>query len=481
MMKPTLIRDPQTPESSGSSVTSAPRRKTGSKPPQQAGSWMKTVGLWTGGITLVGLIAASLRPSPLLVEVAYVEQGSLQITIDEEGRTRVKERFVISAPVTGRLQRIEFEPGDPVTAGERLAQIDPLPFEASIQTLLAQVQEWQAQQQGVETLRPKTEAIAQARSQIALTQALVQARKAEVDQAAAALEQAQRERQRAQDLEGAGVLAREERELAELEESLRLKEWETAQQQMQAAQAQVAMAEADLTLLQSEQEDPDYLLEVYGSRIAALEAELTRLQDDAARTEIRAPVGGQILRVWQESTQVVTAGTPLLEIGDPQDLELVVDVLSQDALQIQPGDPVWIDLGAEQTVLAAEVIRIEPAAFTKISALGVEEQRVNVIADLVDPESLPLSWGDGYRLDLQIGIWEASDVLKVPTSALFRCDGIWCVFTVVDERAQPQPVEIGPRNDQEAVVVQGLSVGDPVILYPSEQVEAGIRVDWGEH
>ncbi len=460
-------------------VTEAPHppAQVSSTARQKSGSWLKPLAFWGGGLVLVGLTVLSLQPSPIPVEVAAVDQGPLRVTVDEEGRTRVRERFIISAPVSGRLQRIEWDPGDQVEVGDLLAQLDPLPFNTSIQSLQAQLQEFQAQQRGVETLRPKPETLQQAQTRITAAQSLLQAREAEVEQASAALEQAQRERERSQELEEAGVLSREERELAELTETTRQKELERAQQQFQVAETDVAVAQADLEVLQAEQTDPDYLLEVYGSRIEAIEAELTRLQDDAARTDIRSPVRGQILNVMQESAQVVTEGTTLLEIGDPQDLELVVDVLSQDALQIEPGDPVWMELEPGQPIQIAQVSRVEPSAFTKVSALGVEEQRVNVIADLVSLSDIPLAWGDGYRVDVQIGILEEEAVLKVPTSALFRCEMAWCVFKVNEGRAKQQLLQLGPRNDREAVVLEGLTAGETVILYPSEQVEDGIRVE----
>ncbi len=460
------------------SPPSIPEAPHPSPPPQRRSSrsWLRSLAGLTGGCLFLGAVYFLLIPAPLRVEVAYVERGSMRVTVNEEGRTRVKDRYIVSAPLTGRLQRIQWEPGDWVEAEELLAQIDPLPLDTSIQTRQAELQAWQAQQQGVETLRPKREAIHQAQARIEAAQAQLQAAAAQQSRAQANLQQAERETHRSRALEESGALSREQREQAELEETVRLQEWQVAQHQLRSAQAQVTMAEADLALLEAEQQDPDYLLQVYGARMAALEAELLRLQDDLDRTQIHSPITGQVLRVIEEDGRMVAAGTPLLELGNPQQSELVIDVLSQEALQIEPGDPVWVEQQPGQWILAAQITRVEPAAFTKVSALGVEEQRVNVIADWADQNPRPVPWGDGYRVDVQIGVWEESEVLKIPVSALFRCQSAWCVFRVESGIVRQQHIQVGPRNPREVVVLQGLTIDTPVILYPAEQVEDGRRV-----
>lgn len=419
------------------------------------------------GIALATAIALVLllRPTPVEVEVGRVEQGKLQVTVNAEGMTRVRERYILAAEVTGHLDRITLDEGDVVEARDIVARIDPLPHTTAVQEALGRLAEWRAQRAGVETQRPKTAALAQARSRIAAAQANQRQVEARVTQTQAALAQAQRDRQRAQYFAETGVISRQAREQAELNERTKIAEHNAALQAAQAARSEVAVAQKALTLLQAEQSDPDYLLKVYNARIASVEAELARLQDEAQRTEMRSPVRGQVLRVLQRSAQVVSEGTPLLELGDPTKLELVVDVLSSDAERVAVGNAMQVTSGTTQ--LAGRVRRVEPSAFTKISALGVEEQRVNIIGDIDAPTVL----GDGYRVDVQIVVWEKPDVIQVPLSALFRCDRAWCVFVVNNDKAERRTVTTGQRSDTTAEIQQGLTAGELVILHPTEQIE----------
>jgi HlyD family secretion protein len=252
----------------------------------------------------------------------------------------------------------------------------------------------------------------------------------------------------------------------------REQERRAAQQQVESAIAAINAAQNAQQILRAEQQDPDYLLDVYQAEMASAEAELARLADEARRTDITAPTGGRVLRVMEASARFVTAGTPLLEVGDPGQLEIVIDVLSSDAVKIEPGDRIHLNQWGGDETLLATVTYLEPSAFTKVSALGVEEQRVNVIANFSN-STVPL--GDSYRVDTQIVIDENPDALIVPISALFPCDPGTCVFVVANHRAQPTPVEIGLRNTFDAEVVNGLVAGDTVIAYP-EAVEAGDRV-----
>lgn len=425
------------------------------------------------GLGVVGLVAVAFRPAPLAVDVEPVERGGLRVTVGAEGKTRLRDRFVISAPVAGRLARVTLEAGDTVERDAVVARLDPLPLDAAVREAQARLTEWQAQRQGVATLRPKPEALAQGQARVRAAQAAQREAEARVEKAQAALEQSRRDLQRAQRLEAVGVIAREGRETAALTETTRAKEFEATQLEVQRAAAEVWAAQAALAVLEAQRRDPDYLLDVYSARIASVEAELARLRDEAVRTEIHAPVRGQVLRVLEEHERVVAAGTPLLELGNLSEIELVVDVLSTDAVKVQPGAIVLIEhWGGDQT-LQARVRRVEPAAFTKISALGVEEQRVNVIADF---SQMPVLLGDGYRVEAHIVVWEGEAVLKVPVSALFRCADAWCVFTVVDGRARRQQVAIGQRSGFEAKVRHGLTAGNVVIVHPTEQVADGKRV-----
>lgn len=425
------------------------------------------------GLAIATLLVVALRPAPVAVDVGQVEQGNLQVTVDEEGKTRVRSRYVISTPIAGRLNRIELDPGDAIQEGDRVAQIDPLPTDTRVRTAQARLRELQAQRAGVETQRPKQAALDQAQARIRTAQAQQRQAEARVEQAEAALDQARRDRQRAQELAESGAISRQERESAELAETTRTRELETTRREVDAARAEVAAAQQALNLLQAEQQDPDYLLDVYDAQIAAVQAELANLADEADRTDVPSPVTGQVLRVLEESARYVEAGTQLLEVGNTQGLELVIDVLSTDAVNIQPGDAVLIEHWGGNEPLQAQVRYVEPSAFTKVSALGVEEQRVNVIADFSDP---PASLGDGYRMDARIVVWEGQDVLKTPLSALFRCRDAWCTFVIENGTATQRQLELGHRSNFEAEVTDGLQAGDDVILYPTEQVRDGTRV-----
>ena len=243
------------------------------------------------------------------------------------------------------------------------------------------MQELQAEIVGVETRRPKQAALIQAEARIRAAEAKRRETEAEIEKAEAALEQARRDRIRAQDLEARGAISRQQREEADLLETSRTRELKAVQRQLEGAIAEVAAAQEALSILQSEQRDPDYLVDAYRAQIAAVEAELINLADEASRTEIQAPVAGHVLRVLQESARFVEAGAPLIELGDPSNLELVIDVLSTDAVKVQPDASILIEHWGGESVLMAKVRYVEPAAFTEVSALGVEEQRVNIIGD----------------------------------------------------------------------------------------------------
>jgi len=421
------------------------------------------------------LLAWAFRPVPIRVEVGRVSVGALQVTVNAEGKTRVRDRFVITALANGHLDRITLNEGDLVQPGMVLAHLDPLPLNSSVQEALGRLAEWRAQRAGVATLRPKPESLEQSRTRIQKAEADQMQAEAKVAQAQASLQQSRRDRDRALQLETSGAISRKDREAAELTETTRLKELEAAQLAARAAASDVDVAKAAVAVLQKEQTDPDYLIRVYDARIASTEAELSSLQQEANRTEIKAPVKGRVLRILQKSAQFVSDGTPLLEIGDTSSLELVIDVLSSDAVTIKPGNPIAVESSSTAQPLRAVVRRIEPAAFTKVSALGVEEQRVNVIGAFVEPSR---SLGDAYRVEVKIVTWEAKNVLKVPLSALFRCEQSWCVFVAKDGKAHRQSIAIAHRNDGEAEVQHGLRSGDLVILHPTENIDEGKAIAW---
>lgn len=429
-----------------------------------------------GGLAVAGAAIALFRPTSTAVELETVQRGELEVLVVEEGRTRVRDRFEISAPVAGRMQRLMLDEGDSIEAGQVVAQIDPLPLTSEVRSLVARIEEMQAERSGVETLRPKAEALSQAEARIRAAQAAEAEAAARVREMEERLEQARKERQRAESLYQDGAIALQSLEDAQLEETTRAQSLEVARRTLDRAKAEVSAARDQFQQLQAEQQDPDYLLKVYDARIRSLEAELANLLDREGRADIRSPASGQVLRIQQQSEQFVEAGTPLLEVGNLNQLELVVDVLSSDAVQINSGDLVRIEQwggGLDTPSLTGHVRRIEPSAFTKVSALGVEEQRVNVIVEL---NEIPTNLGDRYRAEAQIVVWQAADVLKVPIGALFRCDEGWCVFRVYNNQAHRTPIEIGRRNQLEAQVRQGLDLGEQVILYPSESIRDGTKV-----
>jgi HlyD family secretion protein len=385
---------------------------------------------WTllGLAAMVAVVAAvvsgriTLPESAIEVESATVTRGPLTVTVDEEGQTRVKDRYVVAAPVGGRVARIAVREGDSVSKGDILARIFPTPED------------------------PRTVEVS--RGRLAAAEARQIEGAAQVERTRAAHAQAARDLVRTDDLVDAGVTSQDSLEQARLAATV-------ARQQLEMSEAALSAVEAD---------------------VAAARAALVGVNPDASEgtaVVVRAPAPGRVFRVPQGSARVVQAGTPLVEIGDGAGLEVVVDVLSEDAVRIEPGNPVQIEEWGGETALRGTVRLLEPEAFTKLSALGVEEQRVNIVVDLVDP---PTSLGAGYRLEARIVTWTDENVVRVPTSALFQQDDTWALFLVQAERAVRRPVRIGHRASDSAEILEGVEEGDRVILYPSAVVDDGVLV-----
>lgn len=424
-------------------------------------------------LALAGL-AFALRPRALSVTTQRVSFGPLAQTVEAEAKTRVKERYVVAAPVSGRALRLLWKEGDSVQSGALVARIDPLPANAAVQQALAQIQSLREEQSGIETLKPKAEAIAQGQARTASARASYEAARERVVAAQASYEQALRDEQRVAKLEASGYLPSAQLESARLARNAAQQSLRAAQRTADAAAAEVRAAQAAVAEIEAKRSDPEYLRGVYGAQIAAIEAQLRALEDQAARTSVRAPVTGVVLRVPQRSEQYVTAGTPLLEIGDRRSLEIVADVLSPDAVSMRPGNTVTVVRGAGEQHPRARVRLVEPAGYTKVSALGIEEQRVNVIADFVDP---PGALGDQYRLDVQIATWSAPHVLRVPLAALFRCEAQWCAFVVDANVVRRRVVRTGHQGDEFVEVLSGVRDGEAVVLHPSDQIRDGSRVE----
>ncbi|HEX5691254.1 MAG TPA: HlyD family efflux transporter periplasmic adaptor subunit [Roseiflexaceae bacterium] len=381
--------------------------------------------LMIGG--LVYAVVVAWRPAPIAVESARVSCGPLRVTIDAEGRTRVRNRYVVAAPVTGKLRRITLNRGDQVARDAIVAQLEPLPLTP---------------------LDPRQHAEAKAR--VAAAEQLQQEAEAGVTRARTDCEQAQRELTRATHLVESGDLARQEFE--------RIRNAaQTCQSQLSAAQFRARAAAAEIEI----------------ARAMLLAVQRTGQGGGNATVSVRAPIGGRVLRVLEESERVVQAGAPLLELSNTV-LEIVVDVLSTDAVKIKPGVAVLIEGWGGARALPARVRLIEPSGFTKVSALGIEEQRVNIIADFSEAD-VPL--GDGYRVEARIVYWEAQETVKVPLSALFRREEDWYVFVIEQDLARERRVIIGEHTAFEAEARQGLQEGEEVIVHPSNQVKAGIRIE----
>lgn len=382
------------------------------------------------------------RPRPLAVDVAAVTRGPLVVTVDEEGETRVRKRYVVAAPTSGRLLRIDLDEGDAVAAGAAVARIEPAP------------------------LGPRDLAAAQARLEAA--QAGERAAAARLGRAQAALAQAHRDAGRAEQLHRAGTLSDDAREKARLAETSAAREHEEAGHAVDAAVHEVEAARALLIAARAGAAGP---AEGQGGDGGA--AAGTPCAGSAPCVEAIAPVTGRVLRVLEESERIVLAGTPLVELGDPGEIEIVADLLSRDAVRVRPGARVLVDDWGGPEALEARVRRVEPSGFTKVSALGVEEQRVNVVADLLAHEP---RLGDGYRVEVRIVVWEAADVVQVPASALFRAGAEWAVFVVEGGRARERIVRVGEQGAFEAEVREGLAEGERVVLHPSDRLRDGARV-----
>jgi len=393
--------------------------------------------VWIAAAAALALVAWWLwRPRPIAVEVAPAQRGPLVVTVDEEGETRVRQRYVVAAPTSGRLLRIGLDEGDAVAAGDAVARIEPAP------------------------LGPR--ALAAAQAQLEAAQATERAATARMARAEAALTQAQRDASRAEQLHRAGTISDDAREKARLAETSAVREHEEARYAADAALHEIEAAQAVLIAAST-----------VGAPAGDGGASSTPCAGGTPCVEARAPVAGQVLRVLEESERIVVAGTPLLELGDPAALEIVSDLLSRDAVRVAPGARVLVEDWGGPGALEARVRRVEPSGFTKISALGVEEQRVNVVSDLVAPEP---RLGDGYRVEVRIVVWEGADVVQVPASALFRAGEDWAVFIVEGGRARQRIVQAGEQGTFEAEIREGLAEGETVILHPSDRLRDGARV-----
>jgi len=410
--------DPTSPPHQRSIAKTSARRRN-----RRTSRWIKRGILIAGALAVIGALVFAFLPKPVAVDVATTRRGPLEVTVGDDGRTRVRDRFVISAPTTGNLLRIELDPGAEVEAGVIVARI--LPPDPAV-------------------LDERSRAAAAAR----LTAALAHQRQADASivRARVARDSAVRDADRARKLVSQGAVTGFERDQAELAEDLAHTDVAQAELNRGAAAAEVVAARAAL-----------------GQKVGA----------SPESVSVVAPARGKVLRVLRDSAGPVAAGAPLLELGDLRAIEVVVDLLSSDAAQIAIGAPASIEAWGGERALSGRVREVEPSAFTHISALGIEEQRVNIILAIDAP---PPALGDGFRVEARIVIWRSDRVLAIPASAVVRYRDRWTVYTVEEGRAQLQPIDIGHRGQLEVEVLGGLADGAIVIVHPDDRIADGVRV-----
>lgn len=390
--------------------------------------------LWTLlGIGGVALSVWLLQPQPIAVEWGEVQQGPMSVRLREEGQTRVRERYRVSAPVAGQLERITLRPGDILYSGRTLlAGIHPSP-----PSMLDARQ------------------LPAAEAKLAAAQSLVERATTQLEQAQVTLEHARQQQRRAEALLADAAIAEEAFEEADNRLRIASKAQRIASFELEIATFEQRQAEAALLIAQPNADEPPQF------------------------HSLHAPIDGVILRLFEESATIVQPGTPLMEIGDLSDLEINIELLSSDAVRVIPGQPLVIHRWGGEKPLRGRVRRIEPAAFTKTSALGIDEQRVNVLGDFDEPLESLGRLGDGFRVEAEIVIWQSDSVLLVPAAALFRVPGGWGVFVIERGTIRERRVEIGQRNPNVAQVLTGLEPGEQVVVYPSDRVRDGAAARLG--
>jgi HlyD family secretion protein len=391
--------------------------------------WRRRITWFAVLLLIVAALGYGFRPLPRPVDTASATRASMQVAIEEEGKTRVIDRYIITAPVAGTTCRVDLDVGDSVEKNEVLVNINPLQSQA---------------------LDPRSRAEAEAR--VAAAEAALRAAEQNVDSAQADADLAGKELKRLGPLAEQGHVSQN-----------RL---DQAGAQKRSAVAALHSAEFAVDVAKHELEAARTALRYTGNRSSNPED----------MVQVLAPVGGRILKLQHECEGVVTRGEPLLEIGDTRSLEIETDVLSADAVKIKPGMPVLYERWGGEEALTGQVRRVEPVGFTKISALGVEEQRVLIISDITAPPGQWQTLGDGYRVESRFIIWEEQDVLQIPASALFRSDGQWTLFVVQDNKARRRAVKVGQRNGLSARILAGLTEGEAVITHPDDTIDDGVRV-----
>jgi HlyD family secretion protein len=389
--------------------------------------WLRRAVLTVVALSVLALLAWAFMPKAVLVETAVVSRGPLTVSIDADAKTRVRDRFVLSAPLAGRIDRIAMKAGDAVKEGDVLTVLYALP-----PALLDMRMRKQAQ------------------AAVSIAEAQWQQAQARHNAARAGVEYAKWEVDQNRALRKSGDIPEGALKQSELRYATAVEDARSAQFGVQVAEHQLIQARVALVHTQDAG------------------------QGDAL--PLKSPVSGKVLRVMAESAQSVMPGAHLLEIGDTNSLEIVADLLSTDAVRLEVGARTSVEHWGGVRALAAKVRRVEPSGYTKISALGVEEQRVNVLLDFDEPKENLAALGDQFRVEVRIVIWHRPDALKVPASALFRKGAGWALFLVLDGRAVLQGVEVGRRNGAEAEIIRGVEENATVIVHPADNVVDGARV-----
>lgn len=392
--------------------------------------WIKRI---AAGCVLAGIAALfvfALMPDPVLVDTTQVQSGPLTVTVDEEGETRIREIYVVSAPIGGKVLRSPLDVGDDVVKDKTLAAV--------IQPEAPSFLDYRRR-------RELEAAVSAAEAAIIFTES-------QIRRATSELEFARNELERARSLASRGTVSQRSLEQAKMEVDVR--------------EAALSQARANLELRKRELESAKARL------IGPDQAD----DPDGGRVEVLAPESGRVLKIHKESEQVVQSGEPLVEIGDPHELEIVVDLLSTDAVKVKPGADALVEDWGGVGVLKAKVRRVDPAGFTKVSALGIEEQRVNTILDITDPPEKWEDLGHDFRVFVRITVWHADDTLTVPLSGMFRRDNKWAVFRLTEGKAVLTPLKVGRFGAEHAQVLEGLSAGDRVVLHPSDRVVDGTAI-----
>lgn len=413
------------PMANGSSETSAP---WDAKRPATGRRLVRRLLPWLGLAALLALIVWGMWPRPTVVETGEVARRPLTVHVSEEGKTRIRNRYIVAAPVAGRMRRVPLKPGDAVEAEKTALTV--------IEPVVAPLLDPRA--------RKQAEAV------VSMHEAN-RKRAAELLEAArAALKMAEADRERMRSVRKDGTISESDRDKMEADASIKAAEVRAAEFSLQVIDYELAQARAVLERPESQ---------TAGNLI-----------------EVKSPVSGRVLNVYQESETVIAPGAPILEIGDPADIEIEAEILSRDAVAIEAGDAVQIEQWGGEAPLKGRVRRIEPAAFTKISALGVEEQRVYVLSDLTDPPETAKALGDRYRVEVRVAVWHSDAVLAVPAGALFREGSEWKTYVYQNGSAKLVTLQAGKSDGRFTEVLSGLNAGDKVLLHPPDNVRDGSAV-----